>query len=207
MPEAHGPASRDVAATPEGPASPHREAGAGRDVGALSDAGLISAITFDDVDAFAEAYDRHGDAVYGVARRLYEQHQAEEMTRQVFLALWHSAEHFSEPDRPLRAALLAEAHRRGVAFLRTEAAVHTGETNPPDAAARAPLPAGTTVGRLLSGASRDRVPSHHLGLLRAGTRTRTSPPLVERPKEAVLADIRAGLRRFSDREPDHGSGQ
>lgn len=200
MPEAHGLSSRDVAAAPEDPASPHREAGAGRDVAALSDAGLVRAMTFNDVDAFAEAYDRHGDAVYGVARRLCEQrHQAEEVTRQVFLALWHSTEDFSGTESSLRAALLAEAHRRGVAFLRAEATVHPGETTPPDAAARAAPPAGKPVGRLLSGLSEAEYRVITLAYF-GGYTYQEIAAVVERPEEAVLADIRAGLRRLSDRE-------
>lgn len=174
----------------------------------MSDAGLISAITFDDVDAFAGAYDRHGDAVYGVARRLYEQHQAEETTRHVFLALWHSAEHFSEPDRALRAALLAEAHPRGVGFLRTEAAVHTGETNPlPTRRHVPPSRQGQRSGVCCPGLLEAEYRAITLAYF-GGYTHQDIAALVERPKETVVADIRAGLRRFATASPDnHGSGQ
>lgn len=116
----------------------------------MSDAGLVSAMTFDDVDAFAEAYDRHGDAVYGVAR--------------------------------------------------AEAAVHAGQTTPPDSAARAASPAGKAVGRLLSGLLEAEYRVITLAYF-GGYTYQEIAALVERPEDAVLADIRAGLRRLSDREP------
>lgn len=169
----------------------------------MSDADLVRAMTFNYVDALAEAYDRHGDAVYGLARRLCEQHQAEEVTRQVFLALWHSAEDFSESESSLRAALLADAHRRGVAFLRAEAAVHAGETTPPDSTARAAPPARKTVGHLLSRLLEAEYRVITLAYF-GGYTYQEIAALVEKPEEAVLADVRTGLRRLSDREPFGG---
>lgn len=199
MPEAHSSLDRDVAAATEDSASPHHEAGAGPAVSAMSDAELVSAMTFNDVDAFAETYDRHGDGVYGVVRRLCGQHQAEEVTREVFLALWRSAEDFSRSESSLRAALLGEAHRRGVALLRAEAAAHDGETTAPDSATRGTLPTGKTVGRLLSGLHEAEYRVITLAYF-GGYTYQEIAVLVEKPEEAVLADIRAGLRRLSDRE-------
>lgn len=92
------------------------------------------------------------------------------------------------------------AHRRGVALLRAEAAVHAGEKTPPDSAARAAAPAGKAVGRLLSGLLEAEYRVITLAYF-GGYTYQEIAALVERPEEAVLADIRAGLRRLSDREP------
>lgn len=85
-----------------------------RDVAALSDTGLLIAIVRRHDDALAEVYDRHGASVYRFASRLFGLEQAEEVTEEVFLALWRIPEEFHSDGSSLRSSLLAEAHRRGV---------------------------------------------------------------------------------------------
>ena len=89
-----------------------------RDAG---DAALVVAIGRYREDALAEAYRRHGGAVYALARRvLGDDARAEEVVQEVFLRLWHHPDRF-DPDRgSLRSYLLAGAHGRAVDLLRSE---------------------------------------------------------------------------------------
>ncbi len=85
------------------------------------DAALMVAIGRYREDALAEAYRRHGGAVYGLARRLLRnQALAEEVTQEVFTRLWDRPERF-DPDRgSLRAFLMADSHGRSVDLIRAE---------------------------------------------------------------------------------------
>ncbi len=88
-----------------------------------SDASLVVAIGRWREDALAEAYRRHGGAVYSLARRvLLDDARAEEIVQDVFLRLWHQPDRF-DPDRgSLRSWLLAQAHGRSVDLLRSDTA-------------------------------------------------------------------------------------
>jgi RNA polymerase sigma-70 factor (ECF subfamily) len=85
-----------------------------RETTALSDAGLVIAIVRGHRDALSETYRRHGGSVYYLACRLFGSEKAEEVTREVFLALWRKPEDFYSDGCSLRSCLLAEAHGRGV---------------------------------------------------------------------------------------------
>ena len=91
------------------------------DLSQVGDASLVMAIARWRPEALAEAYRRHGGAVFaGAVRVLAERTAAEDVTQAVFCALWDRAERF-DPDRgSLRAYLLSMAHGRAVDVLRSE---------------------------------------------------------------------------------------
>ncbi len=86
-----------------------------------SDAALVVAICRWREDALAEAYRRHGGAVYALARRVVrESGLAEEVVQEVFVRLWTNPDRF-DPDRgSLRSWLLAQAHGRSIDRLRSD---------------------------------------------------------------------------------------
>ena len=92
-----------------------------------NDEQLAAAILGKQVAALAEAYDRHGKVVYGFARGWWDQGQAEEVTRRVFLALWRSPGDFDPWLGSLRPPLLADAHRRVVRLLRAANSPRPGD--------------------------------------------------------------------------------
>jgi RNA polymerase sigma-70 factor (ECF subfamily) len=97
----------------------HRDGFGDQEVNALSDAALVIASAHGSEDALAEIYSRYGSSVYGVARSLCVEKVAEDVTHEVFLALWKSPDSF-DPDRgSLRSHLLAVAHRHAVNQMRS----------------------------------------------------------------------------------------
>lgn len=87
----------------------------------MSDAELIDAMARAEPLALAEAYSRHGGAVYGMARRLYEPEHAEALTTEVFLALWHDPKPLATFAESMRGRLVGDVHRRAVAKMRLDA--------------------------------------------------------------------------------------
>ncbi len=88
-----------------------------------SDAALVVYIGRWHDDAMAEAFRRHGGAVYALAKRvLGDAGRAEEIVQEVFVRLWNQPERF-DPDRgSLRSLLLAQTHGRSVDLLRSDTA-------------------------------------------------------------------------------------
>src|SRR5579883_2045048 len=89
----------------------------------MSDAALVVAIGRWEEDALAEAYRRHGAAVFGLARRvLADDARSEEIVQDTFVRLWEAPQRFDPARGSLRSYLLATAHGRAVDLLRSDAA-------------------------------------------------------------------------------------
>ena len=85
------------------------------------DVALVIAIARYNEDAFAEAYSRHGGAVFALSMRLlWDRATAEEMVQEVFLRLWEHPERFDQSRGSLRSFLLMDTHARSVDRLRSE---------------------------------------------------------------------------------------
>ena len=98
------------------------------DLSERSDAQLVTIIARRSEAALAEAYRRHGGAVYGLARRvLNNSAEAEDVAQVVFLRLWHEPDRFDASRGPLRSFLLAQAHGRAVDLVRSLNARHRRE--------------------------------------------------------------------------------
>jgi RNA polymerase sigma-70 factor (ECF subfamily) len=86
----------------------------------FSDAQLVTAIARYSEVALAEAYRRHGGAVFGLAKRvLHSAPEAEDVTQEVFLRLWNQPERFDPARGSLRSFLLAQTHGRAVDAVRS----------------------------------------------------------------------------------------
>ena len=89
----------------------------------VSDPALVVAIGRWDQAALAEAYRRHGGAVFALARRMCgDRAVAEEVTQEIFLRLWDQPQRFDPERGALRSFLMAQAHGRAVDQLRSETA-------------------------------------------------------------------------------------
>ncbi|MGH9038823.1 MAG: RNA polymerase sigma factor [Acidimicrobiia bacterium] len=94
-----------------------------QDLSTMSDAALVVAIGRWNQAALAEAYRRHGGAVFGLARRvLGDGESARDIVQEVFLRLWNQPERFDPARGALRSYLLAQTHGRSVDLLRSETA-------------------------------------------------------------------------------------
>ena len=98
----------------------HRDGLGDQEVNALSDAALVIASAHGSEDALAEIYSRYGSSVYGVARWLCGEKVAEDVTHEVFLALWKSPGSFDPVRGSLCSHLLAVAHRHAVYKMRSD---------------------------------------------------------------------------------------
>ena len=178
------------------------------EVQGASDAALVVAIGRWREDALAEAYRRHGGAVYGLARRvLSDQARAEEVVQEVFLRLWHQPERF-DPDRgSLRSWLLSQAHGRSVDLLRADSARRDRE----DKDARRTAEAGYDLERevwdlavaehvqaALKGLPEDERRAIELAYF-AGHSYREVAQLLAQPEGTVKSRIRTGLKRMHTR--------
>ena len=86
----------------------------------VSDAQLVTSIARYSEVALAEAYRRHGGAVFGLAKRvLMNPTEAEDVTQEVFLRLWNQPDRFDPARGSLRAFLMAQAHGRAVDAVRS----------------------------------------------------------------------------------------
>jgi RNA polymerase sigma-70 factor (ECF subfamily) len=83
------------------------------------DAALVRAVADGSHDALAALYDRYGDGIYAVARRLTsDRGMAEEVVQETFLVLWDKAATFDPTVGSLAAWLHAIARNRTVDRLR-----------------------------------------------------------------------------------------
>ena len=85
-----------------------------------SDAQLVTSIARYSEVALAEAYRRHGGAVFGLAKRVLQNAaEAEDVTQEVFVRLWNQPDRFDPTRGSLRSFLLAQAHGRAVDAVRS----------------------------------------------------------------------------------------
>ncbi|TDD45378.1 hypothetical protein E1286_23945 [Nonomuraea terrae] len=76
----------------------------------MSDRELRARLTAGDLDALADAYDRHGPYVYGVAVAITgSRAYAEEVTQNVFVALWERPSSYDPGLGSLRGWLVGRA--------------------------------------------------------------------------------------------------
>ena len=76
-----------------------------------------------DPAALADVYDQYASFVYGLARRVIgDARAAEDVTQEVFVALWERPEAFDCDRGSLRTWLATLAHRRAVDYVRREEA-------------------------------------------------------------------------------------
>jgi RNA polymerase sigma-70 factor (ECF subfamily) len=179
-----------------------------------SDQALVVAIGRWQQDALAEAYRRHAGAVFGLARRLLSnQTQAEDVTQEVFLRLWHHAEKY-DPDRgSLRAFLLTHTHSRAVDLIRSEVSRRRREEGQAVAAgAEGPdrvehevqdIIVAEHVRDAMHVLSDDERSAIELAYF-AGHTYREVATILGQPEGTVKSRIRAGLRRL--REPMEKAG-
>lgn len=168
----------------------------------LSDAQLITAIAFENVDALAEAYDRHGQMVYGLARQLCGQQRAEQITRRVFLALWSATEDFDTSDGRLLTRLITDVHQRSVAFLRAQVereGAEGTEGTMPIAELERQVVLHTLAEDIDPGVFSRLEDAERQALILAyfgGYTYEQVAALLQQPRQAVAEDIRGGLRRL-----------
>jgi RNA polymerase sigma-70 factor, ECF subfamily len=139
--------------------------------GAPGDDALIAAVGEQDHEALGEIYRRHGGAVWAVAKRICPSAElATEVSQTVFTDLWSHPERFEPSSRvALRAWLLAQAHSRAVA------AVRSGEGrrppgNAPSAATPTPTPPSAEVETTVHAADLPKEARRAIDQLPAGER-------------------------------------
>ena len=171
----------------------------------LDDAGLVRAIGEHDEGALAEAYRRHADSCFALARRvMLDRALAEEVVQELFVRLWNRPELY-EPDRgSLRSFLIAQAHGRSVDLLRAETARRRREER--DARERIAEPidvdreivnlseaeAVQTALAALPETERAAIELAYFG----GHTYREVAALLEQPEGTVKSRIRAGMLRL-----------
>lgn len=88
-----------------------------------SDHALVAAVSQRSVEALREVYHRHGGAVWRVAERVCRSTEfAEDVCQAVFVELWSGPQRFDPSRGDLRSRLVADAHWRAVAVMRSEQA-------------------------------------------------------------------------------------
>jgi RNA polymerase sigma-70 factor, ECF subfamily len=84
---------------------------------------LVAAVGEKSRSALSEIYRRYGGAVWSVAKRVCRSdEQAESVSQAVFTELWSDPGRFDPSRGGLRACLVAEAHTRAIALVRSSAA-------------------------------------------------------------------------------------
>jgi RNA polymerase sigma-70 factor, ECF subfamily len=180
-----------------------------------SDARLVVGIGRFREDALAEAYRRHGGAVFALSRRLTgERALAEEVVQEVFLRLWNEPDRFDPERGSLRSYLLAHAHGRSVDLIRAE----TSRRNREERDARMTAESGYDLEREVWDLTLADQVRDALGSLSAGERAaielayfgghtyREVARLLDEPEGTVKSRIRAGLGRLRSSLVDTGIG-
>jgi RNA polymerase sigma-70 factor (ECF subfamily) len=171
----------------------------------MSDAQLVTSVARYSEVALAEAYRRHGGAVFGLAKRvLNNPTDAEDVTQEVFLRLWKQPVRFDPARGSLRSFLLAQAHGRAVDAVRSSSSRRAREARDALRTAESPYDMQREVWDL---AVADQVASA-MGELpeeerRAielayfdGHTYREVAELLDQPEGTVKSRIRNGMRRM-----------
>jgi RNA polymerase sigma-70 factor (ECF subfamily) len=180
-----------------------------------SDGALVLAIARYEQRALAEAYRRHGGAVFALARRLLaDQALAEEVVQEVFLRLWTQPDRFDPERGALRSFLLAQSHGRAVDLLRSETSRRRREEREARQAAEAgydiehevmDLTVGDQVKEVLDRLPHDERRAIELAYF-GGLTYREVATRLGQPEGTVKSRIRAGLRRMRTDLVDAGIG-
>jgi RNA polymerase sigma-70 factor (ECF subfamily) len=93
---------------------------------------LVERLATGDDAALADLYDRYAGFVYGLAHRMLMNRQAaEDVTQEVFVALWENPTRFEPGRGTLRGFLGTMTHRRAVDLIRREDARRRRESRAP----------------------------------------------------------------------------
>jgi RNA polymerase sigma-70 factor (ECF subfamily) len=184
-----------------------------RDIDEVSDARLVTSIARYSEVALAEVYRRHGQAVYGLARRvLQDASEAEDVTQEVFLRLWREPDRFDSGRGSLRSFLLAQAHGRAVDVVRSTSSRRAREAREAARTARAAydmaheawdLVLADQVARAMGELSDDERRAIELAYFDGHTYREVAQRL-EQPEGTVKSRIRSGMRRLRDVLADAG---
>lgn len=86
---------------------------------ALSDELLLTRVRAGDAASLRALYERHANAVFGLAQYiLRDRSQAEELTQEVFITLWSKADLYDELQARVRTWLLSITRHRAIDLLR-----------------------------------------------------------------------------------------
>ncbi len=175
------------------------------DLSGMSDAALVVAIGRWRQDSLAEAYRRHGGAVFGLARRLLaDEDAAKDVAQEVFLRLWNQPERFDPGRGSLRTYLVTQTHGRAIDLLRYETARRRREERDARSAADIVDTVERHVERLVVGDEvRDalaELPEQERQAIAlaylAGHTYREVARLLGEPEGTIKSRIRSGLRRL-----------
>ncbi len=184
-----------------------------RRIDEVSDAQLVTSIARYSEVALAEAYRRHGGAVFGLAKRvLNNPTEAEDVTQEVFLRLWKQPDRFDSARGSLRSVLLAQAHGRAVDAVRSSTSRRQREARDAMRTAEADydmqrevwdLAVADQVSHAMCGLPEEERRAIELAYFEGRT-YREVARLLDQPEGTVKSRIRNGMRRLRALLADSG---
>ncbi len=170
------------------------------------DAALMAAVAGRNEAALQEIYRRYGNVVLGLAARILgDTGLAEDVTQEVFVQLWRTADRYDASRGKLRTMLLTQTHGKCVDVIRSRNArsaredrVHSGERDAAPDAVDAELMAITETELIRSAV--ERLPTEERTPIElayfGGNTYRQVATILGLPEGTVKARIRSGLRRL-----------